>query len=543
MEYIRPIDPETEPDRLSQNLGINGTNLAGILPAASDIGSVQITNAQSSALVSKGATLYIPFTFITQNQLKGIYLQVVGANNYWDIPFENLPQEDNYVFPVDIPDYVLIGNFQMSYALYDENNAVSYPRNLLTKVAPVEAACANGEAYHEEGSEGLTVRRIELGEEAGTINVRYQMYSLPDRLDIRYNDTWVASTAPSALATGATPPSSVCFDGTVGYVSGSAVLSFEYDPAVSKEFLIYMSGCYGATAWDFWVDCPSTSSACPVNVGFPRITPIEVTMPANQEGKFNTGILINDGDYVFVGTRGTVHLKSNGFPLSGPWGYPTGNDPIRKYANYNFGQLLIQQGGRQFPCEPIGLKGDDCEGIPDETFTQILFGGVWGDYFVARSKGVLELEINDKNHLDNEGQFQVSVHILSMNQHQFRNCFNRCPREEPGLGLALDLVDNQGNQWDQFGPFDETIEDCYHGGGEDYRGESQPVIGCQCVYSEDNEELLNSTTDLSLGTFDYGYGPDGSPQLHYILDVFPHVAYLQENGGFNYLPTPEDNLY
>ncbi|MBU1822981.1 MAG: hypothetical protein KKG00_15950, partial [Bacteroidetes bacterium] len=222
LEYLGPIDPTKDPSGFCKALNIEGTNKGGELPS-NTVSGFRITNAQSSALAAQGANLYIPFTFTASEPIAGIYLKIEGADNYWEIPVKGQVAAGSYVFTVGIPRNVLAGKSRIQYNAYNAKGETTNTISMNTEVALSRDACSEG-LYRESGSQGLTVRRLSLGDKAGEILISYEMYSLPDRLDIQYNGEWVASTAPTVLGKDETPPPSVCFDGTVGYVSRRGTL-------------------------------------------------------------------------------------------------------------------------------------------------------------------------------------------------------------------------------------------------------------------------------------------------------------------------------
>ncbi|MEM9679447.1 MAG: hypothetical protein AAF901_03910 [Bacteroidota bacterium] len=85
------------------------------------------------------------------------------------------------------------------------------------------------------------------------------MYTLKDRIDIRYGDKWVYSSGQllDNSRTGV-PPAKDCNQAgnNDGYVSGGGGYILDYDPVVSKELVIYVSGCLNSTTeWCFDVSC------------------------------------------------------------------------------------------------------------------------------------------------------------------------------------------------------------------------------------------------------------------------------------------------
>lgn len=543
LEYIGPIDPSKDPSGFCRALQIQGENKGGNLPEQRATG-FQITNAQSSALAAQGANLYIPFTFTATEAIQGIYLQVENADNYWDIPVKGQVNSGSYVFTVGIPRNVLAGKSKMKYNAYNAKRQTTNTITMDTEIALTRDACSEN-LYRESGSQGLTVRRLKLGDKAGEVLISYEMYSLPDRLDIQYNGEWVASTSPKILGKEETPPPSVCFDGTIGYVSNRGVLKVNYDPAKSKEIVIYMSGCFGATAWDISVQCPA--AGCNPN---PYIVQ-NYTFNPTQEEKFSTGIRVNANDYVFFNVRGRAIVDAaRGTWVSGK-GTATAYDPItdvsytyentdKKNASYRFGQMLLSINGIvQGGADDYKLKATKCL-VVEKAINNITFPiGNFGNYFVASTSGLIELEINDKDPKDNiAGRYEIEVWVMTPQSHQNRNDCNKCPKNEPARTINV----GTGVFYDQFTPPNEwelSLEealfsaDCFHGGHNAYRGKSTDVKGCQCVYDKSSKQLIN-TAGIILGTYDYG--APGTRE-HVILDVFAHEAYLVRNPSFRYKAT------
>lgn len=254
---ITPINPETEPSRLCKALIVQGQNKSGDIPAATP-DAPEIINSQATATVAADASMYIPFEFSTDFPISGIYLTVIGADSHWDIPATPAGNSGQYVFGIGIPAHVLPGNFEITYRLYDENGNVGQPKTLSTELKEPERLCdtTGVDSYYLNGSSGLTTSVYELGNTTGTVSISYQTYSLPDRLDIEYNGQFVASTG-DILTPGSAPPSSVCYDGTNGFVGGQSTLSFNYDPSVSKQVTVHVFGCLGnTTAWNYTISCP-----------------------------------------------------------------------------------------------------------------------------------------------------------------------------------------------------------------------------------------------------------------------------------------------
>ncbi len=182
-----------------------------------------------------------------------------GASTYFDIPDDgsNSATSGQIVIPVNIPSNVTTGSFTIAYCIYDANGRVS---NILTTNVEVDdlQTCP----FNTSGNDGLTIYSFDLGGVAGTVDIDYNTFTIVDRIDVFYNDVWIDGSG-SSLAAGEFPPiNNSCsnFTSTIdGYVgtSGTETIQFNYDPNVSRELVIYMSGCIGGgTAWDLDVSCP-----------------------------------------------------------------------------------------------------------------------------------------------------------------------------------------------------------------------------------------------------------------------------------------------
>lgn len=259
MAVTDEVDP-TDADALAGVLVIPGSNSqSGSAPGPStDADAPDVNGNQTSASVVSGNTLYLPFNFVTSSTsgtgYGGCYVSVDGATSYWDIPSTtfNTDLDGQIVIPVNIPDVVGNGSFCLSYCIYDNNNRVSNVLSTCVTVEPIQTCPA-----YESGSDGLTIFSVDLGEDAGTSIINYDTYSVPDRVDVFYNDSWIGGTG-SALSTGQFPPVSQCYDGADGYVGASGTINVNYDPNLSRVVTIYMSGCIGSgTAWDVSVGCPN----------------------------------------------------------------------------------------------------------------------------------------------------------------------------------------------------------------------------------------------------------------------------------------------
>lgn len=551
LPYEKNIDPATNPSGFSRALKIEGSNESGNMPLNPN-NALTINQAQKEATVSKGSTLYIPFTFTSQSPIVGVFLQVVGADNFWKIPAKNTQTAaGTYIFSINIPKNILDGSASITYAAYDGNGKTTNRVEMNTEITPTQTVCVAGEPFRVSGSRGLYQKTLSLGNKAGVVTIYYNMYVLPDRLDIRYNGQWVASTGRIGPPT----KSQACFDGQEGYVGGTGKLEVQYDPAKNKEIEIYMTGCEGNTQWELSVNCPDNACSCD-KITFASQTASEqpINVLANSEGKVPSGVKVKAGDFVFFGTTDFVNVDNKYFTSCSALGTDTYNDitkPLgdnqypasaKKYPNYRFGQLILWLGNTPFAAEKYGFvsskSGLDCN--VTELFVANKMGKKYGAYFIANRDGIIEFEINDSNPADNRGSFKVEIIKMSRKQHEERNFCNTCPQTMPGLELGdykllvggVTYLDKQGNQW-EFGLKENNrfinSANCFHAGNLMFRGVSKNVLNSQCGYDKQGR-LVNDNN--SMGTYDFG---EPETPEHIIMDVFTHEAFILR--GSTYKPT------
>jgi hypothetical protein len=258
LESLDIIDP-SDPDAVANVLVIPGDEVNGTQPTGGTAaGAPVISNNSASASIVSGNTLYVPFIFETEADAGtgygGCYVEVDGASFYWDIPASpNTTASGSLVIPVGVPANVGNGEFCLTYSIYDNNNRISNTLTTCVTIGPA-LACPG----YIGGYDGLTIASYDLGETAGIVDVSYDMFSVPDRMDIFYNDQWVGGTGSNLTDNEFPPVSYPCYDGTEGYVSGYGTVQVNYNPNTSRTLTIYMSGCLGGgTAWDLSVSCPN----------------------------------------------------------------------------------------------------------------------------------------------------------------------------------------------------------------------------------------------------------------------------------------------
>ncbi len=295
---LKTIDPDTQPSELSRALLIeNAINHPGQAPQSMGLMDLQITNSQKTALITSDNFLFLPFVYSSNNKIAGVYLQIEGADNYWEIPFEpqNLGQSTAEVLSIGIPANVVDGEFFIDYHLFDGGGNTGNTRVLATTVELPQDYCADGPPFPKvEGADGVYNQSFAFGEERGFISIEFNTFSIPDRLDVRYNNEWIRSTGE--LLSGSAPPIKECKNVVPGdgFLGQRNVFNIYYDPAVSKKVDVYVSGCLdGGTAWEFEVkECPREKAILGIHSNVPPSNfPLEAVVIGEVLGFTGSGTL------------------------------------------------------------------------------------------------------------------------------------------------------------------------------------------------------------------------------------------------------------
>ena len=341
------IDPATQPTEFTEALKIIGEIKKGPMPAGKQDATFRIVKAQANASITNDNSLFVPFVYAIKpsQKLKGFYVQIKGATSYWDIPYvaksarmdavnEN-PEKNGFVLDIGIPKHILNGKFELLYQLYDDKGNVSEPTSMNGELVSSVDYCANGGMTlgRVAGQDGITVRSFELGDKPGWVTIKYDTYSIKDRIDIKYAGEWVRSTGP-LLAKNQTPPIGQCNNvtPTQGFVGKASEFTIYYDPKQGKKLDIYVSGCLdGGTQWVFEItDCPSERSYLGIHSSEPA------NNCSNDCNKFGHAwiSLTDNGKTKYFGLWPDQHLKIKDIGLDNG----AGSD-IRTGVESGFGEL------------------------------------------------------------------------------------------------------------------------------------------------------------------------------------------------------------
>ncbi|MBK9329890.1 MAG: hypothetical protein IPM95_11455 [Sphingobacteriales bacterium] len=210
---------------------------------------------QSTLSTNAGAQFIVPFTYTSNSGYSTCYVQVDGATNgFFTVPNSGAagsPNSGTIAVPITIPSNVLNGSFCITYCIADRDGNIS---NVMTTCVTIKEQldCSTATA---SGSEGLTFTNVNMGNTAGDVDINYDTYSVPDRIDVYQGTTWLTGTGANPGSP--IPPLSDCSSPLPGFIGASGTLSVSYNPSNGKVLTVVVSGCMGGgTAWDWSMTCP-----------------------------------------------------------------------------------------------------------------------------------------------------------------------------------------------------------------------------------------------------------------------------------------------
>ena len=224
------------------------------MPTTSATNAPVLSANQTSASINPNHQLMLPFNYSSIAGISKILVQVRNATSgYIEISGSSSSSNTGtIVIPISIPGKVKYGTFTLIYIIIDNSGNVS---NVLTTyiviTAPVTCATAT-----VNGAEGLTFTTVDMaGKSSGTMSLTYDTYSVPDRIDVYQNGTWLTGTGTNPNST--IPPQCDCSTPLPGFVGQTGTLTFPFDTGKSKDITVVVSGCLGGgTAWTWTMACP-----------------------------------------------------------------------------------------------------------------------------------------------------------------------------------------------------------------------------------------------------------------------------------------------
>jgi len=238
-----------DPSRLQSALNIpNSHSVSGNMPSTAGSG-VSLTNGQPTVTINSGGYLIVPILYYSVSQIQSVFFQIIGADGtYYQIEPVIVQGTAGYAyFIVQLPDILQSGNFQFLYAIGDTQGNVSNYVQIYVEVLSELLNCSNA---YVTGKSGLTFTTLYIGAESGLVEIFYNTYSVPDRIDVYQNDYWLTGTGTNPNAP--IPPMCDCDYVLPGFVGRSGILSFNYVPNKQRTITVIVSGCLnGGTSWEW----------------------------------------------------------------------------------------------------------------------------------------------------------------------------------------------------------------------------------------------------------------------------------------------------
>lgn len=245
----------------------NSDLIQGDMPSSSvSADRPEMTIVDPTLSYSAGGQIRLPITFQTSSSgISGIYFQVNGAAQYFDVNINSYTTSGIIVLPITIPGNVLSGNFCITTGIIDMNGLVS--NTFQTCITVTQPMGCNVQKV--SGGEGVTSTMHDMGDEAGIVKIIYETFTVPDRIDVFYGTTWVAGTGSDPGSIGTVPPLADCGNPTEGYVGEDGEFCFPFDPAIGGSMVeIVVSGCVrGGTAWEYTIQCADPDESCNTLIG------------------------------------------------------------------------------------------------------------------------------------------------------------------------------------------------------------------------------------------------------------------------------------
>jgi hypothetical protein len=250
------IDP-ADHELLARAISIAGAKrLTGNLPPPSKAaGAPRLVGSFASSSTSQGGVAIIPLNFVTGSSgIAGYLVKLPGSSIYYRVPNAAPVGSGQFILPIGIPSVIAEGEFPITYCVIDSSGQVG---NVLETqiVITLPSRC---DVTTNSGGEGTTSTVHALGAAPGTVNISYETYSVPDRIDVYYHGQWVTGMGPDPQGW---PQLDDCSDVGPGYRGEHGVLTFNYAPVGGDyNILVVVSGCLGGgTAWDYSVGCPGAA--------------------------------------------------------------------------------------------------------------------------------------------------------------------------------------------------------------------------------------------------------------------------------------------
>lgn len=259
-------DPKN-PNEITEVIVVpNGVKHDGDMPEPTNGGvDIDMVMVDSTVSYSAGSQVKLPISYsdFSGSEISGIYFQVLGADTYFEVPINGAGASGNMLLPVGIPTNVAEGEFCIKISVFNSDGKVSQQFSTCISVTGTYSCGVT----RVSGGEGVTSTLHNMGNLQGNVKIEYETYTVPDRIDIFYNNVWVAGTGSSPGELGMVPPLADCNSPTDGYVGENGVFCFDFEPSEAGNFIeVIVSGCVrGGTRWEYTLSCAG-ADACDYSV-------------------------------------------------------------------------------------------------------------------------------------------------------------------------------------------------------------------------------------------------------------------------------------
>jgi hypothetical protein len=136
-------------------------------------------------------------------------------------------------FSLAVASVLATGGLAISFAITGMLIQADSLRGDIAELEKCFRLCSDG--FTQSGGQQTTTYTVLLDRSRGKLNLYYEMYTIPDRLDLIYEGATIFTTG--------------------GLVSGSQTIQRDID-GDAKEILVRITAPNSGTAWNFSIDCP-----------------------------------------------------------------------------------------------------------------------------------------------------------------------------------------------------------------------------------------------------------------------------------------------
>lgn len=184
-------------------------------------------------------------------------MTVKGATGCWKMPPFYDDSTQTYAIVFVIPKLVKLDSFWVKFnaEIRDKRNNAKYvTRTDSAGVISIPTVPCNTAIRGKWGP--LKIVKVNLGDRKGKVTMHYDTGRDPDRIDLRYGENFIFSTADKLLPPGRFPFYGLGGFDTTGHNTDKTFV-FEYDPKISKDVVVYglAHELYANSEWEVTVDC------------------------------------------------------------------------------------------------------------------------------------------------------------------------------------------------------------------------------------------------------------------------------------------------